>query len=172
MRRDWRNRLDPAYSGAGTVDDHFGEDSRWTDGAPRFEFGLQNYAAIHAVPAAMALLGEIPPAVIREHYTELNTALREELKRVSNLRFVGQSNPADNHHICSFHIAGTDSIRLASLLDLAGNFQVRAGRLCAHHWFHQYEVPDVVRVSFGIHNSLEEVAAYGKVFDSILRRYL
>ena len=56
-------------------------------------------------------------------------------------------------------------------LDMVGNFQVRAGRLCAHHWFHQHRVPDVIRVSFGIHNSLDEVEAYGKVFDNILRHY-
>jgi selenocysteine lyase/cysteine desulfurase len=172
IKRDWRARLEPTYSGAGTVDDHFGEHSQWTDGAPRFEFGLQNYAAIHAVPAAMRLLGEIPPALLQEHYAQLNAALREQLARVPNLRIVGPANPADAHHICSFYVPGTNAIRIASLLDLVGNFQVRAGRLCAHHWFHQYEVPDVVRVSFGIHNSLEEVEAYGKVFDSILRRYL
>lgn len=172
IRRDWRTRLEPAYTGAGTVDDHFGEQSQWTDGAPRFEFGLQNYAAIHAVPAAMTLLGGIPPALLSEHYAQLNGALREHLARIPNLRIVGPANPAEGHHICSFYVPGTDAIRLASLLDMAGNFQVRAGRLCAHHWFHQYEIPDVVRVSFGIHNSLEEVEAYGKAFDSILRYYL
>jgi cysteine desulfurase / selenocysteine lyase len=67
MRRDWRARLDPSYAGAGTVDDHSGETSRWTDGAPRFEFGLQNYAAIHAVPVTMALLTGIPAADLRRH---------------------------------------------------------------------------------------------------------
>lgn len=172
IRRDWRARLEPAYTGAGTVDDHFGETSRWTDGAPRFEFGLQNYAAIHAVPAAMALLSSLPAAAIREHYAELNAALREELRTIPGLRIIGPQDAEDAHHVCSFHIPGTDALRLSSLLDMAGNFQVRAGRLCAHHWFHQHEVPDVVRVSFGIHNSLEEVEAYGRVLDSIRSHYL
>ena len=172
MRREWRGRLEPSYAGAGTVDDHFGETTAWTEGAPRFEFGLQNYAAISAVPATMALLSSIPATAIREHYAELNGALREELKRIPGLRLIGPDDPADAHHICSFHLPNTDILRLASLLDMAGNFQVRAGRLCAHHWFHQYEVPDVLRVSFGIHNSMQEVEAYGRTFDSILHRYL
>ena len=171
MRRDWRARLDPTYAGAGTVDDHSGETSRWTDGAPRFEFGLQNYAAIHAVPSAMTLLAGIPPEELRRHYAELNTALREQLRRFPELRIVGPANPADAHHVCSFYVPGADAIRVSALLDMVGNFQVRAGRLCAHHWFHQHDVPDVIRVSFGIHNSLEEVEAYGKVFDNILRHY-
>jgi cysteine desulfurase/selenocysteine lyase len=171
MRRDWRARLDPTYAGAGTVDDHSGESSRWTDGAPRFEFGLQNYAAIHAVPATMTLLAGIPSGHLRRHYAELNTALREQLRRISGLRIVGPANPADAHHVCAFHIPGADALRLSALLDMVGNFQVRAGRLCAHHWFHQHAVPDVIRVSFGIHNSLEEVEAYGKVFDNIIRHY-
>ena len=172
VRRDWRARLQPAYSGAGTVDDHFGDSSQWTNGAARFEFGLQNYAAIFAVPATMALLAGIPAAASREHYAELNGALREGLGRIPGLRVVGPAAAEDAHHICSFYIPGTDAQRLSSLLDLAGNFQVRAGRLCAHHWFNQYRVPDVVRVSFGIHNTVEEVETYGKVFDSILRHYL
>jgi cysteine desulfurase/selenocysteine lyase len=172
IRRDWQNRLTPSYTGAGTVDDHYGEKSSWTAGASRFEFGLQNYAAIHAVPAAMKLLAGIPPADLRAHYAELNGALRAELQRIPQLRLVGPSTAVDAHHVCSFYIPGSDAKRLASLLDLAGNFQVRAGRLCAHHWFNQYQVPGVVRVSFGIHNTLEEVETYGEVFDSILRHYL
>ena len=158
--------------GAGTVDDHHAGESRWTSGASRFEFGLQNYAAIHAVPAGMKLLGGIPSPTLRAHYAELNGALRAELGRVAQLCLVGPTAAADAHHICSFYVPGCDAKRIASLLDLAGNFQVRAGRLCAHHWFNHYQVPEVVRVSFGIHNTLEEVETYGEVFDSILRHYL
>jgi selenocysteine lyase/cysteine desulfurase len=172
MRREWRARLEPTYSGAGTVDDHFGETSEWTDGAPRFEYGLQNYAAIYAVPAAMRLLAGIPPQATRDHFAEMNALLRTELRRMPGVCLVGPTDPVESHHVCSFYVPGADPQRLSSLLDMAGNFQVRAGRLCAHHWFHKYEVPDVIRVSFGLHNSLEEVEAYARVFDSILRHYL
>lgn len=171
LRRDWRDRLQPTYAGAGTVDDHFGENTTWTEGAPRFEFGLQNYAAIHAVPPLMALLGGIPAKAVKDHYKELNGALREELSRIPEVRIVGPANAADAHHICSFHLSGRDCLRMAALLDMVGNFQVRAGRLCAQHWFHRNNVPDVIRVSFGIHNSVEEVQAYGKVLCSLLRHY-
>jgi cysteine desulfurase/selenocysteine lyase len=172
LRRDWQRRLSPSYMGAGTVDDHQAELSHWTAGAARFEFGLQNYAAIHAVPAAMSLLAGIPPVALREHYAELNSALRHELSRIPGVQLVGPAEPADAHHVCSFYLPGRDALRVTSLLDLAGNFQVRAGRLCAHHWFNQYEVPDVIRVSFGIHNTLEEVETYGEVLNNILRHYL
>jgi cysteine desulfurase/selenocysteine lyase len=171
-RREWLAKLEPTYCGAGTVDDHFGETSRYTAGAPRMEFGLQNYAAVYAVPAGMKVLAGIPPEATREHYAALNTALREQLRDLPQIRIVGPADPADAHHVCSFHVDGADALRVASLLDMAGNFQVRAGRLCAHHWFHQHEVPDVVRVSFGIHNSLQEVEDYGSVFRKILRHYL
>jgi cysteine desulfurase/selenocysteine lyase len=172
VRRDWRHRLAPVFMGAGTVDDHHDESSEWTEGAARFEFGLQNYAAVYAVPATMKLLAGIPSAALREHYAELNAALRHELRRIPDLRLVAPAEPADAHHVCSFYVPGRDALRITSLMDVAGNFQTRAGRLCAHHWFHRYDVPDVVRVSFGVHNTLEEVESYGEVLDSILRHYL
>lgn len=171
VRRDWRARLEPAYAGAGTVDDHFGESSSWTEGAPRLEFGLQNYAAINAVPQVIDLLESIPVEALREHYRQLNTELRAALAEIPGLRIVGPADPTAAHHVCACYLPGMDAARLASLLDLAGNFQVRAGRLCAHHWFHRYDVADVIRVSFGIHNSLEEVQAYANVFATILRHY-
>lgn len=171
IRRDWRARLEPRYAGAGTVDDHSGETSRWTEGAPRFEFGLQNYAAIHAVPATMAFLGSVTAAERRTHYARLNAALRDELRRIPGVRIVGPGDPADAHHVCSFYIPGADALRVASLLDMVGRIQVRAGKLCAHHWFHEHGLPDVIRVSFGMHNSLDELEAYGRVLDQILRHY-
>jgi selenocysteine lyase/cysteine desulfurase len=172
LRRTWRGRLEPTYAGAGTVDDHFGEASEWTDGAPRFEYGLQNYAAIYAVPVAIRLLAGLRPRVTRDHFAELNGFLRTELRRIPGVCLVGPRDPVNSHHVCSFYVRGADPKRLASLLDMAGNFQVRAGRLCAHHWFHKYEVPEVIRVSFGLHNSLEEVEAYARLFGNILRHYL
>jgi cysteine desulfurase/selenocysteine lyase len=172
IRREWQPRLLPWISGAGTVDDHFEETSTWAAGAARFEFGLQNYAAIFAVPAAMAFLSDISQGALNEHAAGLNMELRDALRRVPDCHSVGPLSGADAHHICSFHVRDTDSKRLASLLDMAANIQVRAGRLCAHHWFHRYGVPDVIRVSLGGHNSISDVEEFVNALVRIRRHYM
>ncbi len=172
LRRDWQLRLRPSFAGAGTVDDHFEQATTWTHGAARFEYGLQNYAAQYAIPATIAFLSAIPRADVEYHFALLNSVLRDALKTIPGLHIVGPAAPEPAQHICSFYVEGTDSMRLAALLDMAGKIQVRAGKLCAHHWFHRYKVPDVLRVSFGIQNSVEEVEEFGRVLDSIRKHYV
>lgn len=172
IRRGWMPRLAPALCGAGAVDDHHDETSQWSAGAARMEFGLQNYAAIVAVPATMALLSGLSPTAQADHFRRLTDALREVLASVPGLRIIGPADASELHTLVSFHVQGVPAGKLASLLDQVGGIQVRTGRLCAHHWFHRYRLPDVLRVSFGIHNSLDEVDSYGRAMHAILRHFV
>jgi cysteine desulfurase/selenocysteine lyase len=171
VRRDLQPGLQPLFMGAGTVDDHFNESLGWTSGAPRFEFGLQNYAGIYAIPPVMSFLKSIDSTQLKGHYERLQTALRDVLRRISGVHLLDSGSPGAHNNVCSFYVEGKDSGLLSSLLDMAGNIQVRAGRLCAHHWFNRYSVPDVVRISFGVHNSVEDVEDYGRTFSKILGHY-
>jgi cysteine desulfurase/selenocysteine lyase len=172
IRRDWQGRLAPRMGGGGSVDDHHAETTTFTSGAPRFEFGLQNYAAIAAVPATMALLSSFSRADVAAHYGSLQAAFRAAVGATAGLRFIGPADAADAHHICTFTIEGADPGRVAERLDLAARIHVRSGRLCAHHWFNRHRVPDVIRVSFGLHNTIEEIEDYARAQRSILTHYL
>ena len=171
LRRDWNPQLEPQFVGAGAVDDHFDDTTKWTKGAGRFEFGLQNYAALYAVPATMAFLGSIDRSALNQHYCQLSAALWSRLAGISGVCFAGPAAPESGQHLCSFFIPGHDASRLASLLDMVGNIQVRSGKLCAHHWFHRHGIPDVLRVSFGVYTSVHDVEEFCSVLATILKHY-
>jgi len=63
-------------------------------------------------------------------------------------------------------------VRLAELLDQVGDVQVRAGRMCAHHFYHRYDLPPSIRVSFGYQTTETEVRRLVGVLDSILRHFV
>lgn len=172
LRRDWQAQLEPTFVGAGSVDDHSEEVTKWTKGAGRFEFGLQNYAALYAVPATMSFISSIDRATFQEHFSNLSTALWSQLSDIPGACLLGPTSPEAGQHVCSFFIRDRDALRLASLLDMVGNIQVRSGRLCAHHWFHRYRIPDVLRVSFGVYNSVQDVEEFSSVLHTILQHYI
>ncbi len=172
LRRQLQAELTPELAGGGTVDDHHGDTSTPTRGPARFEFGLQNYAAQSAVVANMGFLKRFSAEAVRAHFLRLNTRLRDYLRELPGIRFLGPESPGAASHVCNFSLDGVDSKRLGELLDRVGNVQVRAGRMCAHHYYHRYALPPSVRVSFGYHNTEAEVDALGKLIPSLLRHYL
>jgi cysteine desulfurase/selenocysteine lyase len=171
LQRKWQTQLEPQFVGAGAVDDHFEDATKWTNGAGRFEFGLQNYAALYAVPATMAFLTSFDRSALREHFCTLSAALWSRLREIPGVGFAGPVTPECGQHVCSFFIRDRDAARLASLLDMVGKIQVRSGKLCAHHWFHRYGISDVLRVSFGVYNSVRDVEEFSNVLHTILKHY-
>lgn len=172
IRRDMQEHLKPLLTGGGSVDDHFDQDVVATTGVARFEFGLQNYAAQYAVPETISFLQRFPAKEIQRHFAALNTLVHQLLAEIPGVHFIGPENPLQGSHICNFHVAGKDSRRLAELLDRTGNIHVRAGKLCAHHYYHRYSIPDSIRISFGYHNTEEDMIRFAKTLRTLCERYL
>lgn len=172
IRRDAQKNLQPLISGGGSVDDHFNHDIIMTSGSARFEFGLQNYAAQYAVTENIKFLQRFTPEGIKKHFMSLNTLAHQLLNELPGLHFVGPDDPIHCNHICNFYIDGKDSKRLAELLDQTGNIYVRAGKLCAHHYYHRYNIPDSIRISFGYHNTEEEIFRFVKNIRLLCERYI
>jgi cysteine desulfurase/selenocysteine lyase len=171
-RRSMQEGLQPRLAGGGSVDDHHDRETVPAQGSARFEFGLQNYAAQYAVPETVEFLRQFEPAAIDAHFEKLGTLARQLLREIPGLRFVGCGKASHGSSIVNYFIEGKDSMRLAELLDLAGCVQIRAGRLCAHHYYHRYDLPPSMRVSFGYHNTEAEVTQYVRSLQSLVQRYV
>jgi cysteine desulfurase/selenocysteine lyase len=158
--------------GGGTVDHHADDDIVFTKGASRFEFGLQNYAAISAVDACMEFLGKISARQVEEHFRELHVAARESLAGVEGLHFIESDSGTRSSHICNFHVDGVDGRHLAETLSEVLNVSVRGGVMCANHYYGRYGIPPSVRLSFGYHNTREEVCRLGQLLPAVVNEYL
>jgi cysteine desulfurase/selenocysteine lyase len=120
--------------------------------ARRFETGNLNLPAIHALGAALDLIGSIGLPAISEHLLDLGDLLIAHLDRLG-VELVGPRERAHRSHI---HVLGlTDPAWPPYLTDAGVRLSpVRGG----------------LRVSFGIYNNVEDVERLAEIVERGLRR--
>ena len=131
----------------------------------KFEAGLQNYAGIIGLNAAVNYLETIIKN-IPEHDFKLNNYLTQELKKLP-VKILGPKNPKLRSSIISFYSDKISSQEIALKLNQKNIF-VRAGKFCCDYWFEKNKIPDAVRVSIYIYNTLEECDIFIKNLKQIL----
>ena len=168
----WRDDLDakmqPLFLGGGMVDDvnkasyvlsADNKEHRYT----RFESGLQAWGEIIGLNAALDWLNARPKkdwARLEENYT----TVFEFLSSSDKVHLVNEKpNPT-----MSFYVDGIDSHLLGNALSRE-NIMARTGYFCAHYYLdHVLHLPPLIRFSFGLHNSPEDIAKIQKVMEKIV----
>jgi cysteine desulfurase / selenocysteine lyase len=125
----------------------------------RFEAGLQNYAGIVGMGAALRYLEPVDPAEMRLHETALNERLTRALQGESRVRILGSASPRDRPSLVAFTLAGVDPHDAALFLDEGYGVMVRSGRHCVHSWYAERNIPGNVRASFYLYNTAQDVEA-------------
>ncbi|PIP16944.1 MAG: hypothetical protein COX44_02700, partial [Candidatus Portnoybacteria bacterium CG23_combo_of_CG06-09_8_20_14_all_37_13] len=92
----------------------------------KFEAGLQNYAGIIGLGAAIDFLEKIIDQ-IPEHEFELNQLLTEEIRKLP-IKILGPENPRERGSIVSFYSDKMSSHQIALMLDEISNIAVRSGQ--------------------------------------------
>jgi cysteine desulfurase/selenocysteine lyase len=180
----WRHVFDtgiPDRVGGGTVDFVTLDEVAWSETPGRDEAGTPSVVGVVALATACQALKEIGFESIAAHETELTRYLLERIQGVPGLKVFGPSDPADASErlgVVSFVLDGVPHGLVASILSYEGAIGVRNGCFCAHpyllHLLHvpperasyireriaagdRSEVPGLVRVSLGLHNSKADV---------------
>lgn len=136
----------------------------------KFEAGTANYIGATALGAALRFMQSIDPQLLVQHEEVLARTGMRLLSRIPGLRIYGTQTPVDNPAggtsaassayrkapLFSFSIVGAHPNDLALLLDRAG-IALRSGQLCAEPLLERYGLTAVLRASFGIYNTLEEL---------------
>lgn len=124
----------------------------------KFEAGLQDYAGIIGLGAAVEYLQRIGFDAIRKQETLITQTLSEQLRDVPGLKIIGPEDPALRGGITTFYIENIDSHRVALMLDQMANILVRSGQHCVHSWFNSRQIKGAVRASAYFYNTLEEAS--------------
>jgi len=132
----------------------------------KFEAGLQNYAGIIGLGAAINYLDKIIDK-ISDYEFELNKFATEELKKLP-IKILGPEDHKKRGSIVSFYSDKMPSHQIALMLDEISNIAVRSGQFCCHSWFNANKIRDAVRLSFYFYNTEEEV----KIFIETLKKIL
>ena len=96
-------------------------------------------------------------ANIAAHEHELLTAAVDGLKDIEDIRFFGTAPGKSG--VVSFLVGNISSYDMGLLLDKLG-IAVRTGHHCAQPLMARYGVTGMVRASFAVYNTLDEVAAF------------
>ena len=165
----------PGYYGGGTVR-IVADDWVKYKGAPAvYEAGSPDYPGVVGLGKAIDILEEVGFEAIRNHDLALIERLIEGLSRFDNIVIYGDTDDLnDRVGVVSFNFTDINSYILAEDLANQGGIATRRGAFCAHpyvwrlmdipeddiHGFIKCDdanTPGMIRVSFGIYNTEEEV---------------
>jgi cysteine desulfurase/selenocysteine lyase len=153
-------QLEPFMVGGDTVSSSTYETCKFLPPPEKFEAGLQDYAGIMGLGAAISYLTQIGFEQIQKQETALNELISRELIGISRLMILGPANPKLRGGIINFIIEGIDSHRIALMLDQMASIMVRSGQHCVHSWFNAHQIQGSVRVSLYFYNTLAEAEIF------------
>jgi cysteine desulfurase/selenocysteine lyase len=149
-------KMRPFIVGGDTVASSTYETCEFLPPPAKFEAGLQNYAGIIGLGAAIQYLNEVGFHNIQKQELELNQFITRETRDLEGLHLIGPMDARFRGGIFSFYIENLDHHRIALMLDQMANIVVRSGQHCVHSWFHAHGIPGSVRASMYFYNTLAE----------------
>jgi cysteine desulfurase/selenocysteine lyase len=148
--------MEPFLVGGDTVATSTYDSAEFLPPPEKFEAGLQDYAGIIGLGAAVQYLHKIGFEAIQKQELEVTRALDEGLRSMPGLHIIGPADPALRGGITTFYIDGVDSHRIALMLDQMRGIMCRSGQHCVHAWFHARGITGSVRASAYVYNTVEE----------------
>lgn len=192
-RRDTFEEGDPDLVGGGTVEIVTLDSVTWAEPPDREEAGSPNTVGAVALHAAIRTLEAVGMDNVARHEAELTEYALRRLAQVPGLRVYGDSDPAgapDRLGVIPMTLDGISHFKVAAILGHEFGIGVRSGCFCAHPYLlhllglsdaesnavrsrmlagDRSEMPGMVRASFGLYNTLDEVDALVEAMERIRR---
>ena len=184
---DVLNEHMPEFYGGGTVDLVTDDEQFYKQAPAVYEAGSPNYPGVVGLGKAIDILQEVGFDKIEAHEKALNKRLIEGLKKLDNVIIYGDSENLDDRvGVVTFNFSNINSYILAKNLSEMGGVATRRGAFCAHPYVwrlmnideteinHFQNCTDIktagmVRISFGIYNTEEEVDQFLAVMPEIMK---
>ena len=175
------NKHMPAFYGGGTIKIVGDSWQTYREAPARYEAGSPNYPGVIGLGKAIDILNDVGFDDIQAHEKVLNRKLIDGLKQQKNMIIYGDSSNIDDRvGVVTFNISDLNSFLLANKMSEMGAVATRRGAFCAHPYvwrlmgiadsqLHAYEsctdanTPGMIRVSFGIYNTEEEVDEFLRI---------
>jgi selenocysteine lyase/cysteine desulfurase len=182
-RKDIFNRGDPDLRGGGEVEIVTREEVHWSAAPDRDEAGSPNVLGAVAMAAAVQALEAIGMNQVAAHEAELTCRMLTGLNRIGGIEIYGSADPstaANRLGVIPFNISGMSHYLTSAILAFEFGIGVRNGCFCAHPYLldlmqvdpqvvrqvreqilsgDRSQVPGMVRISFGLFNTAEDVDA-------------
>jgi selenocysteine lyase/cysteine desulfurase len=165
----------------------------WSGPPDREEAGSPNVVGAVAMALALAELDEIGMQAVAAHEAELTAHALQRLADIPGVRIWGDSDPnraGERLGVIPFTVEGMSHFLVAAILGYEWGIGVRSGCFCAHPYVlsllgltsdeaasvrrrmldgDKREMPGLVRASFGLYNTTEEVDQFAEALARVAR---
>jgi len=190
-RRDTFEQGEPEYRGGGTIDLVTRDTVDWAQAPDRDEAGTPNVVGAVAMAVAMKELKAIGMDAIARQEADLTAYALRKLRGIRRLRLYGPPDTGaaeDRLGVIPFNVEGMSHYQVAAILSAEWAIGVRNGCFCAHPYaMHLLDlgeeairgmrsdigkrdyraVPGMVRASFGMYNTRDEVDVLAEALSQI-----
>ena len=155
-KEEWLDRL-PPYQGGGEMIESVSFERTVFERLPfKFEAGTPDYVATHGLATALNYVSALGMDNIAAHERELTAYCMEQMLTIPGIRLFGTTS--DKDAVVSFLVGDIHHLDMGTLLDRLG-IAVRTGHHCAQPVMDRLGVQGVVRASFALYNTKEEIDA-------------
>lgn len=167
-REDWLDHM-PPYQGGGEMISHVTFAQTTYEQLPyKFEAGTPDYVGSNALAVALDYVSRLGMEHIAAHERELTAYAMERLGAIPGLHVYGQAREKDA--VVAFNIEGIHHLDMGTLLDRLG-IAVRTGHHCAQPLMERYGVEGMVRASFGLYNTCQEIDTLAEGIERVRKMF-
>jgi cysteine desulfurase/selenocysteine lyase len=153
-KKELLDKMPPFLVGGDTVKDTTYTTSEFAQSPEKFEAGLQNYAGIMGLGAAMEYLQKVGLNEIHKHEIALNKKITDAVG--DKVQLIGPKEAEKRSGIFSFNIKNMDPHTASMMINKSHYIMLRSGMHCVHSWFHANKLPGSCRASLYLYNNEED----------------
>lgn len=192
-RKDIFSQGDPDQQGGGTVEIVTLDNVVWAGPPDRDEAGSPNTVGAVALAAAITQLQAVRMDRVADHEADLTNYALQQLNKIDNVVLYGDRDPENASQrlgVLPMSVKGISHFKVAAILGYEFGIGVRSGCFCAHPYIlhllglssdqaHQVQarmldgdksdMPGLIRASFGLYNTPEEVDYFVDALKRIAR---
>ena len=150
----WLDRLPPYQGGGEMIQTVSFEKTTFNELPFKFEAGTPDFVGTTGLARALDYVSAIGMDKIAAYEHELTTYATERLMQIPGMRIFGQAK--EKGSVISFLVGDIHHFDLGTLLDRLG-IAVRTGHHCAQPLMQRLGIEGIVRASFGLYNTKEEI---------------
>lgn len=155
-KEDWLDKL-PPYQGGGEMIQHVSFERTTFNELPfKFEAGTPDYIGTTGLAKALDYVSALGMERIAAYEHELTEYATRRLKEIPGMRIFGEA--PEKGSVISFLVGNIHHFDMGTLLDRLG-IAVRTGHHCAQPLMQRLGIEGIVRASFALYNTKEEIDA-------------
>lgn len=158
-KKELLNKMEPFLYGGDMIGEVQLENTTWAELPSKFEAGTPDIAGIIGLGAAVDYLENLGMDNVREHEKELISYALEKFKVLESeglVELYGVRNSEERGGAMAFNVKGVHAHDVAQVLNSFG-IAVRSGQHCAAPLVTSFGVPAMVRATFYVYNTKEEI---------------